>query len=139
MPYFGLFGLELSKTIVIFEISTLKLDKNESLTHTGNFGIGSAFTKDPGSAFTEGPGPGPGPLFIKYAFKYDENDAFYFVPKALYIHFCLGFLILQKNGLIRKLRLISTFLTLQSEQQIITIHILLNISRSKGNQSIKFS
>ena len=28
-----------------------------------NFGIGSAFSKGPGSAFSEVPGPGPGPLY----------------------------------------------------------------------------
>ena len=62
LPYLGIFGLELkNKTIVIFEISTLKFVKNESLTHAVNFGIGSAFSKSPVSAFSEGPGPGPGP------------------------------------------------------------------------------
>ena len=34
-----------------------------SLTHTVNFGIGSYFFKGPGSAFSEGAGPGPGPLY----------------------------------------------------------------------------
>ena len=57
MPYLGIFGLEFQKTIVIFEISTLEFVKYESLTHTMNFGIGSAFSKGPGSAFSEGPGP----------------------------------------------------------------------------------
>ena len=33
MPYLGIFGLELKKTIVIFDISTLKFVQNESLTH----------------------------------------------------------------------------------------------------------
>ena len=42
MSYLGICGLELLKTIVIFEISTLKFAKNESLTHTVNFGMGSA-------------------------------------------------------------------------------------------------
>ena len=41
MCYLGIFGVENLKTIVIFEISTLKFAKNESLTHTVNFGIGS--------------------------------------------------------------------------------------------------
>ena len=49
--------------IVIFEISTLKVVKNEFLTHTVNFDIGSAFSKGRGSAFSEGPGLGPGPLY----------------------------------------------------------------------------
>ena len=48
---FGYFWARILKNIVIFEISTLKFVKNESLTHTVNFGIGSAFS--------EGPGPGP--------------------------------------------------------------------------------
>ena len=34
--------------------------------------------------------------------------------------------------------LISKFMTLRTGQQIITMHILSNISRSKGNQTIKF-
>ena len=41
-------------------------------------------------------------------------------------------------GLIRKLRLISKFLTPQLEKQTITIHILHNILESKDNQAIKF-
>ena len=56
MPYLGIFELEFLKTIVIFGISTLKFDKNESLTHIVNFGIESAFSKGPGYAFSEGPG-----------------------------------------------------------------------------------
>ena len=56
MPYLGIFGLEFQKTIVIFEISTLKSVKTEFLTHTVNFGIGSAFS--------ECSGPGPGLLYI---------------------------------------------------------------------------
>ena len=60
MPYLGIFGLE--KTIVIFEISTLRFVKNESLSRTMNFDLGSAFSKGLGSAFSEGPGPSPGPL-----------------------------------------------------------------------------
>ena len=63
MPYLGIFELKLSETIVIFEISTLKFVKNESLSHTVNFGIGSAFSKGPGSAFSEGLGQVSGPLY----------------------------------------------------------------------------
>ena len=48
MPYFGIFGLEFYKNIVMFEISTLKFFISESLTHTVNFGIGSAFSEGPG-------------------------------------------------------------------------------------------
>ena len=49
MPYLGIFGLEFYKTIVIIEISTLKFVEIESLTHTANFGVGSAFSKGAGS------------------------------------------------------------------------------------------
>ena len=42
------------------------------------------------------------------------------------------------NGLIRKIRLTSKFMTSQHGLQTITIHILLNISQSKGNQKMKF-
>ena len=53
MLYLSIFGLEFLKTIVIFEISTLKFVKHESLTHSMNFGIGSVFSE----------GLGPGPLY----------------------------------------------------------------------------
>ena len=66
MPYLGIFGLEFQKTIIIFDISTLKFNHNESLTHSVNFGIGSAFSKVPGSTFSEGLGPGRGPLYKVY-------------------------------------------------------------------------
>ena len=55
-----------------------------------------------------------------------------------YLHFCPDFLVMQKNSLMRKLRFISKFLTSQSGQKIITIHILPNISSSKANQTMKF-
>ena len=45
----------------------------------------------------------------------------------------------RKNDLIRKIRLISKFMTSQSGQQIITTPMLPNISRSKGNQTIKLN
>ena len=38
--------------------------------------------------------------------------------------------------MIRKIRLISKFITSQPEKQAIAIHILPNISRSKGNQTM---
>ena len=63
MPYLGIFGLNQKKTIVIFEIGTLRFLKYEYLTHTVNFGIGSPFSKGPRSAFSEGPGPGRGPIY----------------------------------------------------------------------------
>ena len=43
-----------------------------------------------------------------------------------------------ENGLTRKLRLISKFMTSQPGKQTITIHILLNMPRNKGNQTMKF-
>ena len=63
MPHLGIFGLEFQKTIAIFEISTHKFVKNESITHIVNFGIGSTFSKCLGFVFSDGPGPGPGPLY----------------------------------------------------------------------------
>ena len=44
----------------------------------------------------------------------------------------------RKNGSIRKIRLISNSMTSQPGKQTIALHILPNISRSKGNQAIKF-
>ena len=43
----------------------------------------------------------------------------------------------RKNGLIRKIGLTSKFMTSQPGWQAIAIHILPNISRSKGNQAMK--
>ena len=43
-----------------------------------------------------------------------------------------------KNDLIRKRKLISIFLTSKTVKQVITIHILPNISRSKCNKTMKF-
>ena len=55
-----------------------------------------------------------------------------------YLRFRVDFLVIWKNGLIKKIWLISKFMTSQTEQQIITIHMLFNISRCKGNQTMKF-
>ena len=52
-----------------------------------------------------------------------------------YLHFCPD---KKAFFLIRKLWLISKFMTSQTVQQIITIHVLPNIFRSKGNQAIRF-
>ena len=52
-------------------------------------------------------------------------------PLLRYLNFCPDFLV-------RKSRLISNFMTSQTGQQIITISIFSNISRSKGNQTMKF-
>ena len=45
---------------------------------------------------------------------------------------------MQENNLIIKLRLIPKFMLLQTAKQIISIHILRNISKSKGNETIIF-
>ena len=45
---------------------------------------------------------------------------------------------MSKNGLIRKLVLISKYITSQTGQQIIIIQILPNNSNYKGDQAIKF-
>ena len=45
---------------------------------------------------------------------------------------------MQKNGWIRKVRLISKFMASQPGKQIVAIHILPNISRIKDNQTMKF-
>ena len=45
---------------------------------------------------------------------------------------------MQKSDLIIKIRLISKFMTSQPGKQTIAKHILPNISRSKGNQTMKF-
>ena len=63
MLSFGIFWLEFEKNILIFEISTLKFVVSVSLTHTVESGIGSIFSKGPGSAFSEGLGPNPGPRY----------------------------------------------------------------------------
>ena len=43
-----------------------------------------------------------------------------------------------KNDLIRKIRLISKFMTSKPGKQTIAIQILPNISRGKNNQTIRF-
>ena len=60
----------------------------------------------------------------------------FFPPQKLFSLF----LVVQQNGFIRRIRLISKFMTSHSQpgQQTIVIHILPNISRSKGNQTMKF-
>ena len=53
--------------------------------------------------------------------------------------FVLTFLVMYKTGLIRKIMLILKFMTSQSGLQTIAIHILPNVSRTKGNQTMKFN
>ena len=45
---------------------------------------------------------------------------------------------MSKNDLIRKIRLISKFMTSEPGWETIAIHILNKISRSKGNEVMKF-
>ena len=52
---------------------------------------------------------------------------FYFTR---YLVICLDILIMLRNGMIRKISLISKFVTPQSGKKIIGIHILPNISKS---------
>ena len=65
------------------------------------------------------------------------GKCFLFQLKALSV-FVLAFWAIRNNDLIRKIRLTSKFMTSQPGQQRITIHILLNISRIKGNQTMQF-
>ena len=70
------------------------------------------------------------------------KNAFYFMLKFLLVLEVLTFLsyfcTMSKNDLIRKLRLISKFMTSQTGQIIIAIRILPNILISKDNQAMKF-
>ena len=70
------------------------------------------------------------------------KNAFYFILKALLvlkIFKVLSWLFghVGKNGLNRKRRLTSKVMTSQPGWQTIALHILPNISRSKGNQTMK--
>ena len=83
--------------IVIFTISTLLFTKNHFLTIIVNFGIGSVFSKGPGSAFTEGLVTGPG-LFYKIYLAHPVLELIvfffivntYFSMKRMFLHWkCL--------------------------------------------------
>ena len=80
-------------------------------------------------------------LTIENCFKVMKN-AFYFMSKTLFVLEIFTFLFwivgYVKGGLIRRLWLISNFMTAQTGQQIITVHILPTISRNKDNQAMKF-
>ena len=72
-----------------------------------------------------------------------RKKAFYLILKALFFLKIFKFLSwlfghVEKKGLIRNIRLISTFMTSQPGCQTVSIHILLNISQSKCNQTLKF-
>ena len=53
----------LYKVLSHLKSAPVKFVKNESLTHTVNFDMGSAFSKVPRSAFSKGSGMGLGPLY----------------------------------------------------------------------------
>ena len=64
-------------------------------------------------------------------------------PQKLFLfsrcsNFCFDFFIMQKNGLIKKITLNSSFMASRPGSQTIKIHILPNIVRNKGNQTMKF-
>ena len=69
-------------------------------------------------------------------------NTFYVMLTALsflrYLHFCHDVLVMKKIGLIRKLRLFLKFMTSQTGQRTITVHILSNVIKSKGKQTMKF-
>ena len=72
-----------------------------------------------------------------------KNDAFYFTLKAVFVlkifkFFFMTFWSCRKNGSIRKIKLTSKSMKSQPAEQTIAIHTLPNISRSKGNQAMKF-
>ena len=60
-------------------------------------------------------------------------------PFSRYLSFRLDFLAMYRSGLIKKIMLISSFMTSQHGEKIIAIHILPNILRSKGNHWNLFS
>ena len=69
------------------------------------------------------------------------KKVFYFTLKALFVLNIIKFLSWifghVENRLIRKISLLPELVTLQPRAQTIALHILPNISRSKGNQTMK--
>ena len=71
------------------------------------------------------------------------KNTFFFILKVLFVLKIFTYLsrlfgMQKKNGLIRKIKLISKLMTSQHGQQKTTIRILLNISQIKGNHTMKF-
>ena len=62
--------------------------KNEPLTHTVNFGIGSAFSKGRGSAFFEGSGSGLGLLHKVCQKKHASKEVSGFFKNFIYKEKC---------------------------------------------------
>ena len=94
----------------------------------------------PQRKFLKGPLSGLRQFLTESPLKLMKN-AFYSMSKALFVlkifKFLSWILVMYQNGLIEKLRLISNFMTSQPGYQTIATHILPNISRSKGNQTMK--
>ena len=65
------------------------------------------------------------------------KNAFFHLQSSL-SYFALTFLVMQKKGLIRKLRFISKFIMLCTVEQPFTIYLLQKISRNNDNWTIKF-
>ena len=61
----------------------------------------------------------------------------HFLPSK-YLSFFLAYFVMQQNGLIRKIMLLSNFMTSQHCQQAIVIHLLPNISRINWHQTTEF-
>ena len=72
---------------------------------------------------------------MKKAFEFHLKSSFCSQDIEVYV---LNFWSFRKNGLIRKIRLISKFMMSQPGKQTITIHTLPNISQSKGIKTMKF-
>ena len=78
---------------------------------------------------------------MNYPFQNDEKRLLFRLKgsfRSQYILVFVTFWPCRKNGLIKKIRLTAEFMTSQPVLQTITIHILSNISPSKGNQTMKF-
>ena len=76
------------------------------------------------------------------SFKNDEKCFLFYLKSSfgsqdIYV-FAATFWSCRKSNLIRKIRLTSEFMTSQTGLETIAIHILSNISQSKGDQSMKF-
>ena len=71
------------------------------------------------------------------------KNAFYFTLKApivlkIFKFLSWGFGHVERKSLVRKVRLISKFMTSQLAYQTMAIHIFASTSRIKGNQTLKF-
>ena len=81
-------------------------------------------------------------LLQRKPFKIDEQRFLFHLKSSFRSQdiqvFVLTFWSYRKNGLIRKTRLISKYMTSQSDYQTISINILPSISWNKGNQTMKF-